>query len=345
MPDPFAPLHNRMLALAIVAASAVLTIALIVWLRPFLLRYALARPNARSSHKTPTPQGGGMAVVAATLMISAVVLWVPDGPVSPFGGAFGLLLAATSLIALLGALDDIHGLGVGTRLAGQALAVALALAALPADLAIVPVLPWWLERALLFAAGLWFVNLVNFMDGLDWMTVAETVPVTGGLILLSAFGALPAHGLVIALALFGAVLGFAPFNRPVARLFLGDVGSLPLGLLLGYLLALVAGAGHVAAALLLPLYYLADATLTLLRRLRAGEKIWQAHRSHFYQRATDNGFSVTQVVARVFALNLALVALAVFSVWQNGLVAQIAALALGCVLVGGLLTSFGRKRA
>jgi UDP-N-acetylmuramyl pentapeptide phosphotransferase/UDP-N-acetylglucosamine-1-phosphate transferase len=345
MLDPFAPLHNRMLALAIVAASAALTVALIVWLRPLLLRYALARPNARSSHKAPTPQGGGIAVVAATLMVSAFVLWVLDGPVSPFGRTFGLLFAAASLIALLGALDDIRGLGVGTRLAGQAVAVALVLAALPADASIAPVLPWWIERALLFLAGLWFVNLVNFMDGLDWMTVAETVPVAGGLVLLSALGALPAHGLVIALALFGAVLGFAPFNRPVARLFLGDVGSLPLGLMLGYLLVLVAAAGHVAAALLLPLYYLADATLTLLRRLRAGEKVWQAHRSHFYQRATDNGFTVMQVVARVFALNLALVALAVFSVWQRGLAVQTAALALGCVLVAVLLTSFSRKRA
>jgi UDP-N-acetylmuramyl pentapeptide phosphotransferase/UDP-N-acetylglucosamine-1-phosphate transferase len=345
MLDPFAPLHNRMPALAVVAASAAFAVALILWLRPLLLRYALARPNARSSHKAPTPQGGGIAVVAATLLVSAFVLWVLDGPISPFGRTFGLLSAATSLIALLGVFDDIRGLGVGTRLAGQAVAVALVLAALPADMSIAPVLPWWLERALLFLAGLWFVNLVNFMDGLDWMTVAETVPVAGGLILLSAFGALPAHGLVIALALLGAVLGFAPFNKPVARLFLGDVGSLPIGLLTGYLLLLIAGNGHIVAALLLPLYYLADATITLLRRLRAGERIWQAHRSHFYQRATDNSFSVMQVVARVFALNLALVTLATFSVWQRGLAAQIAALALGCVLVGILLTNFSRKRA
>ena len=78
----------------------------------------------------------------------------------------------------------------------------------------------------------------------------------------------------------------------MARLFLGDVGSLPLGLLIGWLLLLLAARGHLAAALLLPLYYLVDATITLFRRLMRGERVWLAHRTHFYQRATDNGFSV-----------------------------------------------------
>ena len=110
--------------------------------------------------------------------------------------------------------------------------------------------------------------------------------------------------MLVALALLGAMLGFAPFNRPVARLFLGDVGSLPIGLLLGWLLVLLAGDGHLAAALLLPLYYLADATITLGRRWPEGERVWQAHRTHFYQRATDRGFSVQQIVARVFVVNL-----------------------------------------
>ena len=86
-------------------------------------------------------------------------------------------------------------------------------------------------------------------------------------------GALPGDAALVALALCGAMVGFAPFNRPVARLFLGDVGSLPIGLLLGWLLILLAGSGHLAAALLLPLYYLADATITLLRRSANGEPV------------------------------------------------------------------------
>ena len=98
----------------------------------------------------------------------------------------------------------------------------------------------------------------------------------------------------------------------MARIFLGDVGSLPIGLLFGWLLVLLAGNGHLAAALLLPLYYLADATITLLRRLTNREPFWQAHRTHFYQRATDRGFSVSgEIVAQRFAVNVALVALAI----------------------------------
>ena len=111
-------------------------------------------------------------------------------------------------------------------------------------------------------------------------------------------------------ALCGALIGFAPFNKPVAKLFLGDVGSLPIGLLVGWLLWQLAGTGALAAAILLPLYYLMDATITLLRRLARREKVWEAHRSHFYQQATVNGFSVMAVSAHVFVLNLALAALA-----------------------------------
>ena len=113
----------------------------------------------------------------------------------------------------------------------------------------------------------------------------------------------------VAAALCGALVGFAPFNKPIARLFLGDVGSLPVGLLLGWMLVLLAGRGHLAAAILLPLYYLADATITLMRRTMKGERITQAHRSHFYQRALDRGYSVYQIVGRVFVLNILLAAL------------------------------------
>ena len=124
-----------------------------------------------------------------------------------------------------------------------------------------------IERGLLLIAGLWFVNLVNFMDGLDLMTVAETVPITGALMLLGWLGEFPASPTIIAAALCGAMLGFAPFNRPVAKVFLGDVGSLPIGLLLGWCAAaarLPASSGRgTAVAALLP----ADATITLLRRM------------------------------------------------------------------------------
>ena len=146
----------------------------------------------------------------------------------------------------------------------------------------------------------------------------------------------------VALALCGALLGFAPFNKPVARLFLGDVGSLPIGLLVGWMLLQLAGTGALAAAILLPLYYLMDATITLLRRLARREKVWEAHRSHFYQQATDNGFSALAVSAHVFGLNLALAGLAAMTLLWPSAAVQIAALAAGVVLVGLVLRRFAR---
>src|SRR6185503_16361341 len=300
----------------VVVAAAAVSGGLILLLHPLLRRYALARPNARSSHREPTPQGGGLAVIMATRAVGGIALAALFN--ADVESAAGQVLpvqvlpvfAATALIAAVGAADDILTLAVMPRLLLQTVAVAVVILALPAELRILPQLPATIERTLLILGGVWFVNLVNFMDGIDWITVAEVVPATAALALIGGLGALPLHGIVIAMALLGAMLGFAPYNRPVARLFLGDVGSLPIGLLLGWLLVLLAGSGHLAAALLLPLYYLADASITLLRRLRNGEAIWQAHRSHFYQRATDNGFSVMAIDAHVLGVNLALAVLA-----------------------------------
>ena len=329
-------------ALVFLVAAAT-SVGLILLLKPALARYALARPNARSSHKIPTPQGGGIAVVAATL--AGVLAGAALASIAPdMLRAWWPLAAAVVLLAAVGAGDDILHISVGPRLILQFVAVGLVLAALPDDARVMPQLPWWLERAVLLIGGVYVVNLVNFMDGIDWMTVAEVGPVTAGLCGLFWFGALPLRDAVIAAALLGAVAGFAPFNRPVAKLFLGDVGSLPIGLLMFWLLLQLATRGHVAAALLLPLYYLADATVTLGRRLARGENVLQAHRSHFYQRATDLGFSVGEVVARVFAVNLVLAALAIVSVSASSSWSPIIALGLGIAIVAALLTHLARGK-
>jgi hypothetical protein len=102
--------------------------------------------------------------------------------------------------------------------------------------------------------------------------------------------------------------------------------------------------GHVAAALLLPLYYLADATITILRRTLNHERIWTGHRTHFYQRATDNGFAVIQVVATVFTLNLVLAALALATIFWTTLTGQFTLLLLGVTAVTTVLIRFGRSR-
>jgi UDP-N-acetylmuramyl pentapeptide phosphotransferase/UDP-N-acetylglucosamine-1-phosphate transferase len=333
------------LSLSVVSflAAAAICAGLLLWLRPWLARYALARPNARSSHKVPTPQGGGIAVVAATtiVVVAAEIFFA-----NQLGDQWRLsiVFASTIGLALVGVTDDLRPLDAIPRLALQIAAVAAIIATFPADMRIVPSIPWWLDRAVMLVGGIWLVNLVNFMDGIDWMTVAEIVPTTAALGLFGLMGLLPPEATLVALALCGAMVGFAPFNRPVAQLFLGDVGSLPIGLLLGWLLAVLAGGGHLAAAVLLPLYYLADATITLMRRLVNGEQIMQAHRSHFYQRALDVGLAVNQVVARVFALNLALGLLALLTVLRESAILNAAAFITGLILVTLLLVDLSRAR-
>jgi UDP-N-acetylmuramyl pentapeptide phosphotransferase/UDP-N-acetylglucosamine-1-phosphate transferase len=331
---------TSLLPLLAVAALAALFCACVIWaIMPLLRRYALARPNARSSHRIPTPQGGGIAVIAATLSAAATGAYLMNltVPATVFGAAL--------FVALVGFADDVKSIPVVPRLLLQAAAVAAVVFAAPADLRIVPAAPIEIERGLLLLAGLWFVNLVNFMDGLDLMTVAEAVPITGALILLGSSGELPGSATIVAAALCGAMIGFAPFNRPVAKIFLGDVGSLPIGLLLGWCLLQLAFNQQLIAALLLPLYYLADATITLFWRMARREPFWAAHREHFYQRATDNGFAVSRAVGEVFSLNVALAALAIISVGQSSAALRMLLLLAGCLAIAVTLYRFSRKRS
>ncbi len=330
-------LSEPLLSLFAVLAAAVLSAGMTWAIRPVLLRHALATPNARSSHRIPTPQGAGIAVIAATLAVA--------GALTACAGSIpAAVFAAALFIAVVGFADDLKSIPVLTRLLLQALAVGAIIFTAPGDIRIVPPCPIGIERGLLLLAGLWFVNLVNFMDGLDWMTVAEIVPITGAMVVLGLLGEFSLPATLVAAALCGAMLGFAPFNRPVATIFLGDVGSLPIGLLLGWCLLQLAYHQQFAAALLLPMYYLLDATTTLLRRLVNREPFWAAHRSHFYQRATDNGFTVSQVVGEVFALNIGLAALAAGSIVAPSVTIKLACLAIGAIAAAALLRRFARPR-
>lgn len=331
-----------MIHFATFVIAAAFSAGIILAIFPVLVRYALARPNARSSHKIPTPQGGGIAIVSATLIVVfAQHLWLP---IEAHWTNFVALAVAMVALALIGAFDDIFALPATPRLLLQVVVVAALLASAGSEARLFPsVVPFWLELTLATVAGVWFVNLVNFMDGLDWMTVAEMVPVTGALALFGAAGFIDPLATLVATALCGALVGFAWFNKPVAKLFLGDVGSLPIGVAVAWLLFMLASAGYLAAAVVLPLYYCADATLTLVRRALRRERLWEAHRSHFYQRATDNGFTSVAVSAHVFAVNVALALLAAWTVVQPEPAVELAAVIFGTVIVGWCLRRFTRR--
>ncbi|MBT5752563.1 MAG: UDP-N-acetylmuramyl pentapeptide phosphotransferase, partial [Rhodospirillaceae bacterium] len=186
-------------------------------------------------------------------------------------------------------------------------------------------------------------NLFNFMDGIDGITGIEASTIGAGLFLLALFsGTDPGIG-IFGLTITAAALGFLWWNWPPARIFIGDVGSAPLGFLLGWLLLGLAISGAWAAALILPLAYLTDATWTLLRRLIRGEKVWQAHAQHFYQRALGLGMRHSDVARFFLITDLGLVALALASTAKSFPGAPWLALSGACVLVFGLFHRLTRK--
>ena len=325
----------------LVAGCAGLSALLILVLKPLLVRYLMAAPNARSSHKIATPQGAGLAVMLSVLAGCALglFLWAQEP-----GPSLVPVLAIAVVLTILGALDDAHALPVSWRLIGQTLASLVLVVNLPGGFQLFPgLMPLVVERALIVLGTVWFVNAVNFLDGLDWMTVAQVVPMTLGIAVLQALGAVPDTVGLLALALLGATLGFAIFNKHPAQVFLGDAGSLPIGLCLAFMLIFVAQA-HLAAALLLSLYTFADPTLTLFRRIAAGEQIASAHRTHFYQRAINQGLSVPQVTARVFLLGLLLAGLAIITVLARSLAVDFLCVGLGLLATGLTLFALAKGR-
>jgi UDP-N-acetylmuramyl pentapeptide phosphotransferase/UDP-N-acetylglucosamine-1-phosphate transferase len=208
-----APADVAFLVAGVFFASLILSIASISLLLPWLRTFALARPNARSVHREPTPQGGGLGVIVAAFgTVWCVTLLMGALSTADVWQLF-VITTAVALLTAVGLLDDIHSLSLLSRLLVQCIAVGIVVIALPVQVRATAELPLWIERAVMFVGGVWFVNLVNFMDGIDWMTVAEVVPVTGAILLFGILGILPAVPLLIAAALLGAVTGFAPFNK------------------------------------------------------------------------------------------------------------------------------------
>ncbi len=294
----------------------------------------LDRPNERSMHAAPVPRGGGLAVMSAIalglLLFVLLDLYLP----------FLFLLTALLFLMLVSWIDDKRGLPARVRLPAHLIAALIGSFALGENVRLFgDIFPLWLDRTIMVFGWAWLINLTNFMDGIDGITGVEAACVTLGAGLLfwilnffvlgsSAFS----PDMLLAALIGGACLGFLFHNWHPAKIFLGDVGSVPLGFLMGYILLRLALFGYPAAALILPLYYLADSGLTLARRAVKGEKIWLPHRQHFYQRAAAGEGRHDRVVLWVWGANLGLIALAALALFH-----PLPALASGVILVALLL--------
>jgi Fuc2NAc and GlcNAc transferase len=322
--------------------AAALVCVLVGWL---LVRHGSALglqdlPNQRSSHRIARPRGGGAGIVLAFLAVLPFAL--PPGTLSSWQAA--LPLAAALMLAGVGLADDLKGLGLGVRLLAQALALLVLLAALAwstrtgeSDLGLLAIvsgmpalaasaaghLPSWLVGFLdlalvpvLVLGGLWWVNLFNFMDGIDglagsqalfMLTASLALKLTGPDVEASLVELVTAPAPMASLVLAAAVAGFLLLNWPPARIFMGDVGSLFLGFSIFALAAHDVTYGDMSTWtwLILGSAFIVDATVTLLRRLLTGQRVTAAHRSHLYQRLSRRWGQHGKVTLVYFLLNVA----------------------------------------
>ena len=286
----------------------------------------LAIPNERSMHKTPVPVGAGLVIVG-----TAAVLWLL-WPGADLGMLHVVLLAGFAGLSALSWVNDRRALSASIRLSAQGVAVVLCLSLLPADARVLPALPLVIERLVLGVAWVWFINLFNFMDGIDGLAGSETIAIALGYLFILSYVGLEGPLWRLALVTASATAGYLVWNWNPAKVFMGDAGSIPLGFVLGWLMIDLASHGQWPAALILPSYFAVDATLTLLRRTLRGESPVKAHREHFYQRAVLGGLTASAVVCRVSIANATLIGLALLSV-DYPLLALLAAVAV----VAGLL--------
>jgi Fuc2NAc and GlcNAc transferase len=285
--------HGEQVVNSLILATFIFSIVLSWFLTSQVRQYALAKnlldfPNVRSSHTVPTPRGGGIAIVIVLLLSGVMSLFLPNAPIH----SLLCLLLATLAFGILGWQDDKHDLSASVRFLVQILIASLSTVWLLWNLP-----GWSLSFAgivILLLTILWIVwmaNLYNFMDGIDGISAVESI-ILG--VTTSYWFAMSGSISIatICIAVAGAAVGFLRWNWSPAKIFMGDVGSLALGAFFA-ILAIIGTTSH-----------LADSGVTLLHRMIKREKWWQAHRSHFYQRAVQSGFSHSQVSLAVMVINV-----------------------------------------
>jgi UDP-N-acetylmuramyl pentapeptide phosphotransferase/UDP-N-acetylglucosamine-1-phosphate transferase len=301
-------------------------------------RHLLDRPNERSLHKVPVPRLGGVAIV--------VVSWVPIALAwaisSPRDAAVGAWLIAAILVAGLGLVDDLQPLRASVRFLVQigASAAFCVVVGVPTHVgvtnAIELALPYPVALAL---CTIWLVgvlNIFNFMDGMDGL--AGTQALTAGLAIAGALASRPELAW-IGVSVAAASAGFLSYNAPPAKIFMGDAGSTYLGFTFASMLVLGSDGSPplpIAVAPLALAPFLLDGTFTIFRRLRRGEKVWQAHRSHLYQRAVQTGLTHRQVLAPYAAWSALAAACAIVAAHGDGAVL----LAVVLLMLGALLATW-----
>ena len=298
-------LYTVVLAIVLLGSWAASGIAL-----QLLARYnVFSYPVTRSSHIRPIPQGGGIAVVGMVAIgwTAIGVIGIENWP------SLAVILAGTLSLALVSWFDDVGGLPISIRLLSQAITVAVVMFLVPLETVTNGLIPFPLECFLIAMLWIWIINLFNFMDGIDGIAGVETLCIGFGITIVSIIADVGIPLIFPTAIVCLSIIGFLPWNWSPAKLFLGDVGSVPIGFILGWLLLELAGEGLWVAAVALPGYYVADTTITLCRRAIGGELVWKSHRKHFYQLAVIGKLTHGQASRAVAVTGIWLIGCAILS--------------------------------
>jgi len=320
-----------------------------------LCRGVLDVPNPRSSHSQPVPRLGGIGIlVALALSLAALGLMRMLGWVeySVFTRDIALILLAGTGMAATGLYDDFHGMTPATKFLVQSVLAGIVVA-FGMRIESVAVLNWGpfslgllaFPLTILWLTG--FANIFNFMDGINGLA-AVTGAAYSGFFFVFAWRQGTPELAATAVVVTGSCLGFLPHNLPRARTFMGDTGSLLLGIVLALLVVQLAqkspNPASLIGLLLVCAVYLWDSGFTLLRRVRRDENIFQAHRSHLYQRLAQLGLSHASITGLYLLLHILMGSLGLAYVWSSNVMrAGILALA-GLVLVGFTMSVYWLER-
>lgn len=291
------------------------------FLKKFLLNLKLIdKPKKRSNHKNPTVKGAGLIIIPA--IVFSILIYVKNDFVNYYPWVFFCL--ATLMLFIISFLDDIYSLPIFPRLLIQLFCVLIIMNLLNEDLIAFmqnvqnyfSINESFLRTIIIFLLillWLWLINLFNFMDGMDGITASQCCTFSIGIVLISLYGKISSDYTYIGIILFACMISFLYWNSPPAKIFLGDVGSIPIGFLISSIIMinLIQGNDFVPLLILI-LFHFTDATLTLIIRILKRKKFFKAHSEHSYQKKIRNNFSHKDVLSKINFINFTLIIFSLF---------------------------------
>lgn len=319
------------------AATVFFSFILTGYLGKVMARFGVVDvPGDRRAHDKIIPRGGGAGLVLIYSLIFPLFEYL-------YGGTLVYsqkILQVFIPIALVSFWDDIYELSISFRLFMHCLCSSLAVISLIQPFSLLHSELLYIDFAISTIILVVFLNLYNFLDGIDGISASESIHLSCTILILCALRAdlIPSAGFVIVTAtvILGWSTGFIFFNWHPARIFAGDVGSISLGFLHGICLILIATASWhlLVSCAIAALYYITDGGLTIVIRLAGGEKIWEPHLKHFFQKAVKNGRNHSEVVGRIIKCNFVLMILAVSALYYPILSIILAIATVTVTLIG-----------